>query len=455
MPTQPTTASRDAFLNPLRCAVGRADITPPDPVPLAGVEGRTQCWRSVTTALEANALLLTDVSGSVLMISADLLYFGPDLVDAIHRIAAQFDIPSARVVLAASHTHFAPATDKTKPRLGAVDSAYLAFVEERIGGLVASVVGAPKSVVTIETARVATALSINRRRRWRLPTLTREGFKFGPNIVMAPAPDEPRDEFIDVLKFVDERDQVVCITWKFACHPVCFPGELSVSAEFPGHARKVLRQQIERDIPILFLQGFTGDVRPMLLGTRSLKDRLQVLRRGPGFGEVSMAQWTQWADQIAHALCQAARERPSRAIGTAMTFACGEVSMAKVLDPGSNPQATERALQLQRIAFGDDVGDPLELLFVSAEVCSPYLKTFDAGPRTLCVGYTGHVFGYLPSQRQAAEGGYEGRSFFALFGLFGQLQAGFERAVVEAVLRLRTPKSRVDARTERVVDSTV
>ena len=63
----------------LHFAAGRVDITPPAPVSLAGVEGRTQAWHSVTTALEANALLLADGVVRTLMISADLLYFGRDL----------------------------------------------------------------------------------------------------------------------------------------------------------------------------------------------------------------------------------------------------------------------------------------------------------------------------------------------------------------------------------------
>lgn len=432
--------SSAAFSTQLRSVAGQVDITPIEPLPLAGAEGRTKCWRSVSIPLEVNALLLADECASVLMISADLLYFGPDLVDAIHRCAEQVGIPISRVILAASHTHFAPATDRTKPCLGEVDADYLAFVQEKILGLVASLATAPKTTVTVETARVATVLSINRRRRWPLPTLTREGFKWGPNIVMAPVPDAPRDEFVDVLRFRDEHDQIVCVTWKFACHPVCFPGELSVSAEFPGHARTVLRQQIDREIPVLFLQGFTGDVRPRLLGSRSLKDRLQALRRGPGFGEVNMAQWTQWADQIAQALCQGVATRSSRAIGAAMEVACVEVSMAKVLDPSANAQATERPLRIQRLNFGDE----LELLFVNAEVCSPYLAMFEAGERTWCVGYTGHVFGYLPSQRQAGEGGYEGRGYFASFGLVGQLQPDFERAFVNAMLGVRAPKSHLD-----------
>ena len=108
----------------LRCAGASIDITPDHSVPLAGVEGRNEGWQSVTSRLEANALLLGEGDDRVLFISADLLYFGAALVDAVRRCAAACGIRSDAVILAASHTHFAPATDRSKPRLGRVDAAY-------------------------------------------------------------------------------------------------------------------------------------------------------------------------------------------------------------------------------------------------------------------------------------------------------------------------------------------
>lgn len=422
----------------LHFAAGRVDITPPAPVSLAGVEGRTQAWHSVTTALEANALLLADGVVRTLMISADLLYFGPDLVQAIHGCAKRFNIAETHVILAASHTHFAPATDGSKPRLGAVDPGYQAFAKEKLLSLIEALVTSAMAVVTVELVRVVSSLSVNRRLRWRWPTLTSEGFKLGPNVVMAPAPNESRDEYADVLRFVDMRGVVVCVAWKFACHPVCFPDSLKVCSEYPGHARARLRQQLKLDIPVLFLQGFTGDVRPRLLGVRTLKDRLHALRRGPGFGEVGMAQWTQWADQVAEVLCEGVRRPAALVVTAGLDVTCIDVPMSRIIDPVLNPQACEWPLRIQRLVLGNR----LELLFLGAEVCSPYLTMLGAGEHTLCVGYTAHVFGYLPSQRQADEGGYEGRSYFARFGLAGALQSGFERAVVDAVLQLRHRKYR-------------
>jgi hypothetical protein len=417
----------------LKFAGAHIDITPPAPVPLAGVEGRSQPWRAIATHLEANAFVLGVGRDRTLWVAADLLYFGPDLVDAVERCAEQFGVPGEQVIVAASHTHFAPATDRTKPRLGVIDRAYAEFVEAQLRRLVRDVLSATAVPVQVELARMPADLNVNRRRRWPLPTLTRDGLTLGPSTVMAPAPDAPRDAFVDALRFVDIEGVVRGVAWKFACHPVCFPDASSVSAEFPGVARKRLRQQLASDLPVLFLQGFTGDVRPWLPGSRSLKDRVQVLRRGPGFGEVALPEWTTWANAIAELLCTGVLQGAARRVTAPVQFGCIDLSMGDLVDAALNPEVVLRPFRVQRLAFGEH----LEILFVAAEVCSPYLELFGAGERTLCVGYTAHVFGYLPSQRQVREGGYEGKGYFVRFGLHGTLRPGFERAVVGAVTSLR------------------
>src|SRR2546422_3339572 len=107
--------------------------------------------------------------------------------------------------------------------------------------------------------------------------------------------------------------------------------------------------------------------------------------------------------------------------------------MSRLIDVSQNPHLHDRSLRIQRVAFGGGI----EVLFVAAEVCTPYLRTLAGDPGTICVGYTGDVFGYLPSETQAREGGYEGQGFFRSFGLRGSMRTGFEGVVTEAATRLR------------------
>jgi hypothetical protein len=417
----------------LAYAGARIDITPSQPVPLAGYAGRTREFHSVSAPLEANAVLLASEGTRVLLVSADLLYFGPELVSSVRRRVSGYGLEAEHVIMTASHTHFAPATDRTKPLLGTVDAQYLRHVEQRLLELVDVVMTTPVRRVAIHAKRVMTELNVNRRRRWLLPTVTHRGLQWGPKVVMAPSPLEPRDPAADVLRVVDDHGDVVAVLWKYACHPVCFPDRLSVTSEFPGHARGILRRALGREIPVVFWQGFAGDVRPRLVGEPTLKRWINTIRRGPDFGDIGAPAWLPWADALASALVDGVGAAEARLVSGGLSVSTARLSLSALFDVSLNPQIRDRCLWIQRLTFGTEV----EALFVAAEVCSPYLRLLGGNHTTICVGYSGDVYGYLPSDRQAAEGGYEGSGFFEPFGLRGSMRPGFERAVVGTAELLR------------------
>jgi hypothetical protein len=415
----------------LHAASARIDITPQRPVALAGFVSRTAVSGAVASPLEASALVLQGGSVHVLIVTADLLYFGPVLTRRLRAQAARHGFAADQLVLAASHTHFAPATDAAKPQLGRVDDDMLTWIGDRLCDLVDQVAGSALQPVTLRRGSVDTDVSVHRRRRWPWPTWTRAGLRAGPSIVMAPNPSGPRDPRLDALVVEGESGQALAVLWKLACHPVCFPALDSICAEFPGHARALLRQRLGAGLPVLFLQGFTGDVRPDLRAAGGRWNWLNTLRRGPSFGEVSMGPWQAWADRIGKALLGAvAAAEPCPHDGD-VHVARVELPLAEIVDGKLNPALAGRTVALQRLSLGAG----LDLVFVEAEVCAPYLDAFGA-PQAICVGYTGDVFGYLPTEAQVAEGGYEGGGFMATMDLAGGMVPGFERAVRAAAREL-------------------
>lgn len=54
----------------------------------------------------------------------------------------------------------------------------------------------------------------------------------------------------------------------------------------------------------------------------------------------------------------------------------------------------------------------------------------------MALGYLGDVFGYWPTARQAAEGGYEGGAFVTMFGLSGRLRPSIDEAFRGVVKQL-------------------
>ena len=96
-----------------------------------------------------------------------------------------------------------------------------------------------------------------------------------------------------MLTFSDPTDRPIAVLWSYACHPVGFPARTRVSADFPGVVRRALRDAHGAELPVLFLQGFAGDVRPRETGattrfTRRLAELVIGLPKNP-------------ADKAAHA----------------------------------------------------------------------------------------------------------------------------------------------------------
>ena len=129
-------------------AAGTVDITPRNPVPLAGSGLRRGAFRAVADRLEANALVLRSSGPPVVLVSADLLFIGEELrAGVLRRLSGS--VPDEALFFAASHTHFAPATDDLPPRLGRMDAGYVAQVCYQVAYLVTTIMVSPPVPVTI------------------------------------------------------------------------------------------------------------------------------------------------------------------------------------------------------------------------------------------------------------------------------------------------------------------
>src|SRR5580700_9044311 len=93
-----------------KAGVASVDITPQEPIWLAGYGSRTKPSEGVLQKIHAKALVLEDETGSrTALITSDLLGFIKDVSDPIAaRVLKKYGIPRERLALNASHTHSAP-----------------------------------------------------------------------------------------------------------------------------------------------------------------------------------------------------------------------------------------------------------------------------------------------------------------------------------------------------------
>lgn len=414
-------------------------ITPDRSLPLAGFTDRLEPSTAVADPLEMNGLLLRTPQDTIAILTADLLFVTADMKRRIaERLRPELALDDASFLLTASHTHFAPSVDPSKPRLGPADPAYVDLAIARGADLLSRLAGtrSDQGAARVEYRSGLAAHAINRRRMgWRLspraPHLPRRAALRAPNA------KGPCDETVHVVTLVGSSGRPAAVLWSYACHPVSFAEPRQVSADFPGVVRRALRAAFGKDLPVLFLQGCAGDIRPRELGRpRSLRRRLAELVVGKLFTSFTPPEYAAWSGSLAARVVDVARASgrafplPAGPAGPAgFRTAQASIALSDLIDdvaPGN------RSMTLQRI----ELVPGLAIAAMSAEPAVEYglaLRAAEpAGQIAIPCGYSDTVFGYLPTARMLGQHGYEDEGFMEAFGLAGRFRPDVEQVVSRA-----------------------
>ena len=220
-------------------------MTPRDrPLRLAGYASRTTPVSEILDGIEVSAILLEDAARHCVIFSFDLMIVGSELQDMIHSRLERLGFAPDEVVLLASHTHYAPATDQACARLGTPDIEFVSELAEAAEGLVRQMQRARPVEIRLDLFQGRLDHSINRRRYWPFPTFGRTyGFRL-TSVSLAPNPAGPRDEnaTVALLRNAD-NGEVVAALWHYACHATAVVPENVVSADYPGAVRRALRDR--------------------------------------------------------------------------------------------------------------------------------------------------------------------------------------------------------------------
>ena len=383
--------------NSVRAA--RVRLSPPVPVKLFGFGARTEQSSHTLVPLEANVLGFGDGQSAIYLVTVDALY-GGGIRASFARLAG---VPEHQVVVAGSHTHFAPGVDAGLPRLGQSPEG---FVDEIAEGLwrglnATSTVQAAKASYDVDAGP---GMFVNRRYPTlgigvRVPKLGR--------VVRTPNLAGSVDESVRTATLTSE-DKLVAVIWGVGCHPVCSPDPQAISACFPGRVRDAIRHHVgDPDLPVLFLQGFSGDVRPASISRRPPRRAAGLAQYILGGARVFVPQttakyeaWTAAVSAGALRALRKAEDGPVRPISAS-------VHRSRVQFEG---WARPIEGSLLKLTSG------LSLMGVNAEVMS--CRTSDLamlGGQVFPVGCVDEVIGYWPTDKMLAEGGYEGCTSRAWF----------------------------------------
>jgi neutral ceramidase len=392
---------------PLVVGTAKVKITPAEPMMLSGYGSRNKLSEGVEADLFARALAIDDGKSRTVIVSADIIAFGPVIGRAIKSEALRrFGLPEERLLLVGSHTHNGPVISEPAlvdhPEQIKERDPYVESLREKVLQAIGEALKST-SPATLEMARGEATFGKYRRVKKDDGTW---GFGIEPKGVTDP--DVP----VLVAKGVDGKIRAVLFT--YACHCTSVRNNNEGFYRFhPDWA--VCCSRLEEKMPgaqVMFVTGCGGDIDPGPRGPIAEAEKNgqamiaaieKVLKEGrfrPVSGPIRAK-----LKRIDLPL-----EKPDRAAFN---------KMAATGRPGDQRFAKEQLAKMDAGTLTTSIDYPIQVLHfgtsftmvsLAGETCVEYalrLKKELGADRTWVTGYSNEVPCYIPSERILNENGYE------------------------------------------------
>ena len=192
---------------------------------MAGYAGRKKPAEGRVQSLFAKALAIEDeASNTVVFVTLDLIGVPQSIRRTIaERLERELMIPSANLVMNASHTHSGPSL-RTLPPAQPKDEAiqttgalqnfeYTQKLEQDIFAVIAQALTS-KEAARLTWNKARCGFAMNRRRDYSLPA-------GHPNANLAPNPDGPVDHEVPALRIEAPDGSLKAVLSGYACHNTC------------------------------------------------------------------------------------------------------------------------------------------------------------------------------------------------------------------------------------------
>lgn len=418
-----------------KVGLAQVKITPAQPVLMSGYASRTKPSVKVHDDLYVKVLVLEDRAGHRgALVTSDLIGFHAAVSDAIcERVQAKTGLKRSQILLNSSHTHAGPQLSLTVTR-EPPGGAEMQRTIEYTRGLVDQVVSAiGEASARLEPARLSWGSGVvhfvmNRRE------FTPKGIILGTN------PRGLADRSVPVLRIDSAEGKPRAVLFGAAAHNTTLTGDnYEISGDYAGFAQRYVREK-NPHVQAMFFLGCAGDANPYPRGTmelarqhgatlgqevcRVLETKLRPIR-GPLAIAFDRADLPLQAGLTRDELQKIAKDKRD-------AKAWGATRMLALLDRGDK-LLSHYTCPLTVWQLGGD----LTLVGLPGEVVVDYVALLEKalGPNHLWVaGYCNDVFGYLPSARVLAEGGYETRGLYRSGEGFFDPRA--QQVVVDSVRKL-------------------
>ncbi len=362
-----------------KAGIATAKITPDTLMWMAGYAARKKPAEGTLQDLYAKALALEDEGGHrAVLVTLDLIGVLSSVRESVEKqVEEQYKLPPPALLLNASHTHCGP---EYRQRTGREEEArnYEQFLQTTLVRLVGEAL-ADLQPTSLTYGHARAGFAMNRRRNYALP-------KDDINANKAPNPDGPVDHDVPVLCVLDADGTQRAVLFGYACHNTTLQF-FQFCGDYAGFAQEYL-QADHPGMTAMFVMGCGADQNPYPRSTV----------------ELAQKHGRSLATAVEAALF--ANPRPLRG-----SIRC---AMEYVDLPWADATKENRRYPVQVMRIGSDI----TLVALASEVVVDYslrLKSELGRPPAIVwvAGYSNGYYGYIPSERVLAEGGYEAPAYAA------------------------------------------
>ena len=423
-----------------KAGVARANITPQQPMWMAGYASRDRPGEGKLTELWAKALVLEDAQGDRgLLLTLDLVGIGRELsVSICQEIEQRHGLARKDIAICTSHTHTGPVVARNLAPMhrALVPEGQRKLIDQYAETLQRQVIEAVGQAISdLQPCRLGyqhsvATFAVNRRNNPErdVPAARNAGTLVGPY-----------DHDVPVLAVYDPEKELKAVVFGYACHATVL-GVNQWSGDYPGFAQAEL-ELLHPGCQAMFWAGCGADQNPIPRRTVELAKhygrRLAVA--------VDAALMTAKIVDITPDLETSYSE---------IDLELGELPSRESLEQAAASTNRYEQARARMLLDQIDAGKPLEQTYpypvglwklgsdvrwiiLGGEVVVDYalrLKS-ELDGSVWVAGYSNDVMAYIPSRRVLREGGYEGATSMVYYGLPTIWSPTIENAIVGEVVR--------------------
>ena len=416
-----------------KVGLASVDITPKNPMWLAGYASRTKVAEGAIHPLWAKCLFFQDAKGnSSVLLTLDVVGIGSQFSHEVRaEISRKTSIPLSNILINCSHTHSGPVLDGVLTSIYPLNEAnkkeiiqYGNWLKEELIQLSVRAF-ADLEPVQLYAKNGVSRIQVNRRANQEKNIDTLSELK-GPN-----------DFAVPTIKVETSAGKLKAIVFGYACHPTVLSG-YQWSGDYAGFAQIEL-EKIYPGTTALFFQGAGGDQNPLPRRTVSLAKQ---------YGKSLAAAVERVLEEEMKPLA-ASFQSASATIELGLTAAPSLSELKQIQKEAGQGYIYEWSANLiaeynaGKQLVGSYPNYPIQvwdfggqkLISLGGEITIGYaIKLKEKyGDDIFVMGYTNDVMGYIPTELILEEGGYEGDTSQRAYGLPSKWAAGIESQILSKI----------------------